>query len=151
MLAFAVTGCDDNGSDEGSGEVMAGSACVDDGQCPGPGTPDCIEAGIYPLTDMADSDSGMARDLADIGIPLPGGYCSTVPPCIADADCGLGGTCFFPLRDRIYNNIENQKMFPIASSLRQIHIGYHHAVLPFQEFYRPSLINTKCLPRLQNY
>ena len=99
IFVLALVGCDDNGSDEGSGEVMVGSACTDDGQCPGPGTPDCIEDGIYPLLDMANSDSGLAQDLADIGIDLPGGYCSTVPPCTTDAECGLGGACFFPLRD----------------------------------------------------
>ncbi|MCA9532348.1 MAG: hypothetical protein KC593_01670 [Myxococcales bacterium] len=28
---------------------------------------------------------------------MPGGYCSTVPNCATDDDCGPGGECFFPL------------------------------------------------------
>jgi hypothetical protein len=99
ILTFAVAACDDDNSDTFSTDTAVGAACTSDAECPGPGVPQCITDGIYPLAEMANSDSGMAQDLADIAVLLPGGYCSTVPPCTTDADCGAGGTCFFPLRD----------------------------------------------------
>ncbi len=97
VTIFAASACDEEGS--GLTGLPVGDACTVDGECTGPGTPQCLVDGIFPLEEMANSDSGMAQDLADINVPLPGGYCSTVPPCATDADCGIGGSCFFPLRD----------------------------------------------------
>jgi hypothetical protein len=98
VTIFAASACDEEGSNLPI-ELSVGSACTSDAECPGPGTPQCLIDGIFPLEEMANSDSGMAQDLADIYVPLPDGYCSTVPPCTTNADCGLGGACFFPLRD----------------------------------------------------
>jgi hypothetical protein len=98
VTIFAASACDEEGT-ELPELSSVGSACTSDSECPGPGTPQCLIDGIFPLEEMANSDSGIAQDLADIYVPLPDGYCSNVPPCVTDADCGLGGGCFFPLRD----------------------------------------------------
>jgi Notch-like protein len=79
--------------------LPVGSACTQGAQCAGPGVPDCLTDGLYPLAALASSQDPTAQGLAGIGVPLPGGYCSTVPPCTTDADCGLGGSCFFPLKN----------------------------------------------------
>ncbi|MBK8591032.1 MAG: hypothetical protein IPN77_18240 [Sandaracinaceae bacterium] len=52
---------------------------------------------LSPLEALADSTDPTAQTFAELGLPLPGGYCSTVPTCADDTDCGPGGTCFFPL------------------------------------------------------
>ncbi|MBK7153831.1 MAG: hypothetical protein IPH72_18950 [Sandaracinaceae bacterium] len=57
----------------------------------------CLAEGLYPLRALEDSTDPTAQTFAELGLPLPGGYCSTVPTCADDTDCGPGGTCFFPL------------------------------------------------------
>ncbi len=101
ILTFAVSACDDGESDGDSNETAAGSACTADSECPGPGTPQCITEGVYPLAELEDSDNERLEllDVANVGLSLPGGYCSTEPNCVDDTDCGLGGTCFSPLQD----------------------------------------------------
>ncbi|HUU03342.1 MAG TPA: calcium-binding EGF-like domain-containing protein [Myxococcota bacterium] len=103
FLALSGSACS-NGS--GGKLLPVGSACAADAECAGPGTPQCLTDGLYPLAALANSSDPTAQGLAGIGVDLPGGYCSTVPPCATDADCGAGGNCFFPLRnvDREYFN-----------------------------------------------
>ena len=100
-LIFTVSACDDNDSVGDSDEIGAGSACTADNECPGPGVPQCITEGVYPLAELADSDNDRLEllDVANVGLSLPGGYCSTEPNCVDDDDCGTGGTCFSPLQD----------------------------------------------------
>jgi hypothetical protein len=100
-LMFAVSACDDDNSDTASTDPAVGSACATDAECPGPGVSQCITEGIYPLAALADSDNDKLEllDVASVGLNLPGGYCSTEPNCVDEDDCGVGGTCFFPLRD----------------------------------------------------
>lgn len=76
----------------------AGSPCTVNSECSGPNEL-CLADGLYPLSALASSDDPTAQTFAALGLPLPGGYCSTVPSCTSDAQCGVGGTCFFPLRD----------------------------------------------------
>ena len=93
---LVATACGGGKSEKG---LPVGSACTQDSQCAGPGIPDCLTDGLYPLARLANSENPTAKGLAGIGVPLPGGYCSNVPPCATDADCGTGGTCFFPLKN----------------------------------------------------
>ena len=72
--------------------LPVGSACRMDGQCAGPGMPRCIDQ-IRPLAKLT-----MDPAIAAIGVDFPGGYCSTEPSCHSDAECGAGGTCFWPLQ-----------------------------------------------------
>ncbi len=95
-LCLAPLGCGGSKSDNG---LPVGSACTQDKQCAGPGVPDCLTDGLFPLAGLASSQNPTAKGLATIGVPLPDGYCSTVPPCATDADCGKDGSCFFPLRN----------------------------------------------------
>ncbi len=115
ILIFPLTACDLNldGSDDTPDEnpdggnpndasltgLAVGSPCASDDECTGPGVPQCLTEGIFPLKDLASSDNATAQGFAELGFPMPDGYCSTVPPCTDDGDCGAGGTCFFPLRD----------------------------------------------------
>ncbi len=94
----ALVACSDGGGGGDDG-LPVGSACALDAECAGPGVPQCMTGGLYPLAGLASSQDPTAQGLADIGVPLPGGYCSTVPPCATNADCGAGGSCFFPLKD----------------------------------------------------
>jgi len=95
-LALSLATCKSSSSDNG---LPVGSACSAASECAGPGTPQCLTGGLYPLAELAGSASSVARGLADVGMPMPDGYCTTVPPCTTDADCGQGGTCFFPLKN----------------------------------------------------
>ncbi|MBN2802602.1 MAG: hypothetical protein JXR91_05885 [Deltaproteobacteria bacterium] len=79
--------------------LTVGSPCTKDAQCADPGKPLCITDGLYPLASLASSENEASKGLAMLGVDLPEGYCSTVPTCATDADCGQGGTCFFPLKD----------------------------------------------------
>ena len=97
-LGLLLAACGGKSRPEEQG-LPAGAACTADADCAGPGTPQCIEQGLTPLAELADSEDEMARSLAEVGVALPDGYCSTVPPCTSDADCGRGGSCFFPLRE----------------------------------------------------
>jgi hypothetical protein len=96
LSCLVATNCGGGKSEKG---LPVGSACTQDSQCAGPGVPDCLTDGLFPLARLADSENPTAKGLAGIGVPLPGGYCSNVPPCATDADCGEGGTCFFPLKN----------------------------------------------------
>lgn len=78
--------------------LPAGSPCTADNECGGANA-QCLVAGLYPLSALGTSDDPVAQMFASLGLPLPGGYCSTVPVCATDSDCGPGGTCFFPLEE----------------------------------------------------
>ncbi len=94
FLALSGSACS---SGSGGTLLPVGSPCASDTECARPGTPQCLTDGLYPLEALAGSSNPTAQGLAGIGVPLPGGYCSTVPPCVTNADCGTGGSCFFPL------------------------------------------------------
>jgi hypothetical protein len=89
----------DTGGNDGSinpNGLPAGSPCTANDQCGGANAL-CLTDGLFPLSALADSPDEGARTFAALGLPLPSGYCSTVPNCVTDADCGPGGECFFPL------------------------------------------------------
>ncbi|MCK9523435.1 MAG: hypothetical protein M0R76_10415, partial [Proteobacteria bacterium] len=93
---------DDTGTDTGDDTVTGapvGEACTVDADCAGPGTPQCLLGGLYPLSSLSESPDETAQMLATLGVNLPGNYCSTAGSCTTDDDCGQGGSCFFPLRD----------------------------------------------------
>src|SRR5262245_55010671 len=67
-----------------------GAACTSDSECDGPGTPQCL-TGLFPFSTM--TGSSVRTD----GLSLLGGYCSVMPYCELDSDCGDGGVCYHPL------------------------------------------------------
>jgi hypothetical protein len=85
---------------DGGARAPVGSACAEDLECAGPGTPQCIIEELVPLASLLGSPNEAAAALADqTRIPFPDNYCSTVGPCTSDDECGEGGTCFLPLVD----------------------------------------------------
>jgi hypothetical protein len=98
---FALSGCEEKAAGLELTGLPAGDPCSVDDECTGPGEPQCVTEGIFPLAELADSDNDRLQllDVANVGLSLPGGYCSTEPNCTDDDDCGAGGSCFFPLRD----------------------------------------------------
>ncbi len=95
-LALYGTGCS---SDSGGTPLKpVGAQCMLDAECSG-SSPECLREGLYPLSALAGSSDPAAKGLAGIGVPLPGGYCSNIAPCATNADCGINGSCFFPLRN----------------------------------------------------
>lgn len=75
------------------GNRPVGSACTSDDQCAGPGTPACLDD-YLPLLELTDDPA-----FQQIGLIFQGGYCSTEGDCRSDADCGEGGSCFYPLEN----------------------------------------------------
>jgi hypothetical protein len=107
MVAPGCGGGNDNNTDSGPTDLggdatinpnglPAGSPCTINSECGGANAL-CLADGLFPLSALGDSTDPVAQSFAALGLPLPGGYCSTVPTCATDADCGPGGSCFFPL------------------------------------------------------
>ncbi|MFT7621418.1 MAG: hypothetical protein ACI9WU_000581 [Myxococcota bacterium] len=79
--------------------LPTGAQCTAAAECSGT-NPVCLET-LKPLDGQIVPSGNPEADAVweNIGVDLPGGYCSTDPSCASDADCGAEGTCFQPLAD----------------------------------------------------
>jgi len=85
--------CAEGGCTSG-GDRVIGQSCTADDQCKVPGTPRCLTE-IHPLEDVLPP----TEFLSQVGLDFARGYCSNMPTCAANIQCGPHGKCLAPFRE----------------------------------------------------